>query len=92
MSEGSFARRARTVAPWLGLVLMLGPLLLYAVSGLVAPGWAVICLLVLWAAAFVCCLLLRRSLPYLVLAMPFILVALWFAVISAGEHWLGWTA
>ena len=34
---------------WIGLLLHLGTLVFYAASGLVAPGWAVITLLVVWA-------------------------------------------
>ena len=66
---------------------------LYAASGLVAPWWAVVLLLVVWA------LLLRRGVPpggrlhpRWVPWMPVFAVVLWFVVVNAGGAWLGWTA
>lgn len=60
-------------------------------SGLVAPGWAVLALAVLWVAA--AWLVWRlRHLPILALLVPVAMAAVWWATITAGERWLGWTA
>lgn len=66
--------------------------LAYAASTLLAPGWAVALLAVCWFAfgGLLVLLAARRSLWCL--AVPFAALALWVAVISAGDAWLGWTA
>lgn len=65
---------------------------LYLVSGLIAPGWAVIGLLVVWLALTVIGvrLALRRS--YWMLLIPVIAVATWVLTMWAGGALLGWTA
>jgi hypothetical protein len=63
----------------------------YLTSGLVAPPWAAVLLIVAWAAFTVLLWRWRRS-PVRALLLPFGEAALWYAVISAGETWLGWTA
>ncbi len=81
------------VAGWVGLLAHLGTLVWYAASGLLAPGWAVIALLVVWAALLVTAIvLLRGSRPAYALIVPVASTVIWFAAISAGEAWLGWTA
>ena len=76
------------VVAWLAMV----PVgFFYAASGLLVPGpylfgmWAIYLALLL--AAFV--LTRRRSL--LVLVPPVLGGVLWWAIVSAGEAWLGWT-
>ncbi|MDI1463200.1 hypothetical protein QEZ54_19655 [Catellatospora sp. KI3] len=64
----------------------------YAASGLLAPGWAVAVLMIVWAALFIASIMWWRTRPWWVLAVPVVAAAFWFAVISAGEAWLGWTA
>lgn len=65
---------------------------LYLVSGLIAPGWAVILFLLWWLALtftgvrFV----LRRS--YWVLLVPLVAVATWVGAMWIGDVVLGWTA
>lgn len=88
------ALRARVpyIAAWVGLVLMLVPLYFYMASGLLAPLWAVVGLLVVWAITLVWAVRSRKRMPWLVLALPFALMILWFLVITAGENLLGWTA
>ena len=44
---------ATPVWPFVGMIGMAAAFFLYAASGLVAPWWAVVALLVLWCAAFV---------------------------------------
>jgi hypothetical protein len=82
---------AATIAGWVGLVLLLFPLYWYAASGLLAPLWAVIALLVLWAAALVLGLFIRGRRPWLVLILAPALMIIWFLVMYAGETFLGWT-
>lgn len=60
-------------------------------SGLIAPTWAVVVLIALW---FVGASLLwsgRRS-PARSLGIPIAMAAIWWAAITAGDLWLGWTA
>lgn len=82
----------RSVIPWVGLAGMVVVLPFYLSSGLVAPLWAIVVLLVLWVVMVAVGLRERHRRPWLLLLMPVVAVALWFGVISAGEAWLGWTA
>lgn len=60
-------------------------------SGLIAPLWAVVVLIGLW---FVGASLLWtwRASPVRTLLIPVVMAAIWWAAISAGGTWLGWTA
>ena len=80
------------VAWWVGLAGHLVVLPWYAASGLVAPPWAVVGLLAMWAALLVVGLRLRTSRPVWMLAIPLLDIAIWFGAISAGDAFLGWTA
>lgn len=80
------------VLGWLGLAALLATLVFYASSGLLAPGWAVALLLVVWLALLaVAILLLRTRRPLYVVLTPVVAVLIWFGVLTAGENWLGWT-
>jgi hypothetical protein len=76
----------------IGLLAHLAMLVWYAASGLVAPGWAVALLLLVWAAllGFGIWLWIRR--PAFVPLVPVAAAAIWFGAISAGEAFLNWTA
>jgi hypothetical protein len=76
---------------WLGLLLHLGTLVFYAASGLVAPGWAVVTLLLVWAALLGVAIWLLRTRPLWVPAVPVVAAAIWWGSLTAGEAWLGWT-
>jgi hypothetical protein len=67
-------------------------LFLYGASGLVAPVWAVVVLLLLWLVMFVLSCRWFMTRPYRVMALPVVALAVWFAAILAGEALLGWTA
>ncbi|SDZ42592.1 hypothetical protein SAMN05421684_4890 [Asanoa ishikariensis] len=67
-------------------------LFLYMISGLAVPAWAVGVLLVIWAALLAVAIALFRTRPPWTLAVPVAAVAIWIAVVSAGDAWLGWTA
>ena len=81
-----------TVAWWVGLAAHLLMGIWYAASGLVAPPWAVTVLLAIWVALLIVGLRLRTRRPWWMLAVPVLDVAIWVAVVSAGETFLGWTA
>ena len=66
----------------------------FAATGLLAPLWGVVAVFVLWFALLVVAIRWarddrRRS---LVLAVPFIALAGWFAFVTFGDLVLGWTA
>ena len=64
----------------------------YLVSGLVAPGWAVVGLLTIWVALLVVAIRVWRSRPLIVLGIPFLAMAIWFVTLFLGERLLDWTA
>ncbi|BCJ64012.1 hypothetical protein [Polymorphospora rubra] len=79
------------IAGWTGLVAHLATLVWYAASGLLAPGWAVLLLLLVWAGLLAVAIVLLRRRPAYVLLVPVVSALFWFGAISAGEAWLGWT-
>ena len=64
----------------------------YLSSGLMAPLWAVVGLILIWIALVVIGIRWFRRHPLRVLALPVIAVLIWFAVLTLGERLLGWTA
>ncbi len=77
---------------WLGLAGLLAALPFYAASGLLAPGWAVVLLLLVWLALLVLAIrLLYRRQPAGVAVIAVVAWLIWFGALSAGEAWLGWT-
>ena len=65
----------------------------FAASGLIAPLWGVVVLYVWWVALLgVAIRLVRTRRLRLVLAVPFVAVAGWFALMWFGGAVLGWTA
>jgi len=80
------------VIGWLGLILHLALLIWYVASGLLAPGWAVAILLVIWAALLVVAIQLLRRRPLLTPLVPMVGFIVWVSAITAGETWLNWTA
>jgi hypothetical protein len=63
----------------------------YSVSGLVAPGWAVLSLGVVWLVLLAVLVRVWRRNPPLALLVPLLAAVLWFAALTAGEQLLGWT-
>lgn len=87
------ARRSDvSVWPFVGMVGMACAFFLYAASGLVAPWWGVVLLLVVWVALFVLACAWWTSHPRRLPGIAVLTIALWFALVSAGGAWLGWTA
>ena len=83
---------AALIAGWAGLLAHLATLVWYLASGLVAPGWAVVVLLLIWLALLGLAIYLLRTRPVWVLVVRVLAAAVWFGAVSAGEAWLGWTA
>ncbi|MET0414832.1 MAG: hypothetical protein ABW022_02275 [Actinoplanes sp.] len=77
---------------WLGFAALLSTLVFYAASGLLAPAWAVVLLLIVWLVLVIVAIqLLRRRQPLWVLLTPVVAYLIWLAALTAGEKWLGWT-
>ena len=90
--ERDLGRQAGSAIAFAFAVLLHGMVaILYLSSGLFAPGWAVLVLLLAWAA-FAGLIWRWRRRGIVVLAVPFLAVGLLLLVATAGEHLLGWTA
>jgi hypothetical protein len=83
---------AARIAGWVGLLGHVAVGFFYAASGLLAPPWAVIVLLVTWTGLLVLAIVLLRRRPAWTLLVPAAAVLIWFAAMSAGDAWLNWTA
>lgn len=78
--------------PFAGMAGMAATFFLYAASGLLAPVWAVVVLLLVWLALFVTACRWWTPRPKLVPVLPVVSLVVWFAAIMAGGVWLDWTA
>ncbi len=78
--------------PFVGMAGMACAFFLYAASGLVAPWWAVVGLLVVWVLLFVVAAAWWSLHPRWVPGLAVAAVLLWFAVVTAGGAFLGWSA
>lgn len=87
-----------TKQPWLVVAAVVAALAhlvvgyFYLVSGLVAPLWAVLLLLVWWGVLTYVGVRLVKRRSYLVLLVPVVAAATWFVVLWFGGQVLGWTA
>ena len=83
----------KELSPWpfVGLVLVVSSLFLYAFSGLLAPLWAVLVLLATWFVMFVLVFVWWSAHPGRVVALGVISFAWWFVVIVAGGLLLDWS-
>lgn len=79
------------VAKVIGFILLLGTGFFYLVSGLVVPFPYLFGVWAVWIA-LVAFTIIRRNDWRFVVAAPFVSIALWFAIVWAGERFLGWTA
>ncbi len=88
------ATAPRTVSPWpfVGMGLMAASFFLYAASGLLAPAWGVVVLLVIWLALLLLCFAWWTPHPRRLPWVGVFAVAFWFAALNAGGAFLGWTA
>lgn len=84
-------RPGRVVAAVLAWLAMVPVGFFYAASGLLVPGPWLFLMWLLYAVLLVVAVRLTRRGSYWVLAVPVVGGAAWWAVVSAGEKWLGWT-
>ena len=82
----------RTLAAVVGVAGHLVALVWFAASGLVAPAWAVVVLLAVWAVLAVALARLVRRRSGWSAAVPLIDAGFWLAFIEAGSALLDWTA
>jgi hypothetical protein len=80
------------IAATFGVALHLVVGLFVLSAGLVAPPWAVVALLVVWALLLGAMLRLRRRSPIATLLVPFVMAAVLWLALTLGERVLGWTA
>jgi hypothetical protein len=73
-------------------LLHLPVLFLYLVSGLAAPGSAVLALLALWVLLGWVAHRVHRRWGALSALVPLLALVLWFGAMTGGDHFLGWTA
>ena len=94
MSRGRRGHRPDAVSPWpfVGMAGMACAFFLYAASGLVAPAWAVVLLLLVWAMLLVVACAWWTPHPGRLPFVAVFAVVLWFAAVTAGGAWLDWTA
>ncbi len=64
----------------------------YGFVALVAPWWVVPLMLALWAALLMVAVRNFARRPWVSLLTPVVAMALWFAIVSAGGAWWGWSA
>jgi hypothetical protein len=81
-----------SIWPFVGMIGMAAAFFLYAASGLVAPVWGLTVLMFVWLVLFVTACRWWTPHPRWVPLLPVVAVVLWFAAITAGGAWLGWTA
>ena len=86
--------QGRRASPWpfVAMMGMAGTFFLYAVSGLLAPWYGVVLLLLVWGVLFVVACRWWTPHPKLMLLLPVVAVGVWFAVLTLGEALFDWTA
>lgn len=87
----------KTVASWilggLALTALVAMAPFFLASGLVAPIWASLLLIVLWLALIgTGIVLLSRRRPLWVLPLPLLAALIWLGAMTLGERLLGWSA
>lgn len=82
------------ISPWpfVGLVLLASSFFLYAASGLLAPTWAVVVLMLTWVAMLVLCFVWWTPHPKRTVLLGIGSFVWWFVAITAGGVLLDWTA
>ena len=91
-TDRTSADRPRRSTAVLTAVLHLLALWPYAVSGLLAPGWAVVALLVVWTLLGAVAVVLHRRWGAVSALVPLVAVVVWLALVTLGGELLGWTA
>lgn len=89
--EGQGRRLAAAIALVFGILMHLAMGMFVFAAGLVAPGWVVGLLIGVWFAGAWGIWRFRRT-PVVALVIPMAMAAIWWATITLGDHFLGWTA
>lgn len=94
MARRRSAGPQRSVSPWpfIGMAGMAAIFFLYAASGLLAPWYGVVFLMLVWVTLFVVACRWWTPHPTRVPFVPVFGAVFWFAALNAGGAWLGWTA
>ncbi|HEU5484657.1 MAG TPA: hypothetical protein VFU98_07100 [Microlunatus sp.] len=91
-TAGERSRVPGYIAAGLAMAVLAVVGVFYLSSGLMAPLWAVIGLMVFWCALVVVGVVWFRRHPLRVVALPVVAVLVWYGVLTFGERVLGWTA
>ncbi len=78
--------------PFLAMIGMAGCFFVYAASGLLAPWYGVVFLMLIWVVLFVLAARWWTPYPKRTLLLPVLALVVWFAVLFLGEAVFGWTA
>lgn len=78
--------------PFAGMCLMAAALFLYGASGLVAPWWAVVLLVLVWLGLFALCCAWWTPHPKRLVGVAVFAMALWFVTLVGGAALLDWSA
>lgn len=97
LAEGRTSGGAGQIVAWVGAWLAFTAMLVLApfffASGLMAPLWGVVAVVVMWAALFaLAVVLLVKRRPLWVLPIPVVAVGFWWLFLSVGGKFLDWTA
>ncbi|MBB6629856.1 hypothetical protein H5V45_21235 [Nocardioides sp. KIGAM211] len=85
-------RNATSPWPFVGMVGMACAFFLYAASGLVAPWWAVVLLLLVWAFLTFVAIAWWSLHPTWVPWVAVVAIVLWFVAVLGGALLLNWSA
>ena len=77
--------------PFLGMILIISSLFLYAASGVIAPWWGVVAMIAVWLVLFaICCR--SWSEPKRLVWIGALSYPLWFVLVVGGAVVFGWKA
>ncbi|KAA1416803.1 hypothetical protein F0U44_16575 [Nocardioides humilatus] len=76
--------------PFLGMILIVSSLFLYGASGLIAPWWGIVAMLVIWLVLFVLCCRWWSAHPKRLVWIGGLSFPLWFVLIVGGALAFGW--
>lgn len=85
---------AHQASPWAfaGMVLMAASFFLYAASGLIAPWWAVVVLILGWLFQLVLCFAWWTPHPKRLPVVGVVSMVVWFFSLVGGAMAFGWSA
>lgn len=85
---------AEKISPWpfVGMAGMAGTFFLNAASGLLAPWYGVVVLLLVWLGLLLLGFRWWTPHPVRLALLPVVSLVVWFGIVIAGDVWLNWTA